>query len=183
MTCAHVLGLIDAGPFADYSSAHLDAAWQHARQCATCGPALEAATALTTDLAGLPQPAAPPDLTAAVLARITQIDGPHRAPVAAETSETIALSPTRAWPAWATALGGLAAGLMIALSMASGDGPLGNIAPPGVGAMTAGLLEMPSTTTWALVLAASLALYVAGLFAPLRVRGRDYAPRTSRAAR
>jgi len=182
MTCAHVLGLIDAGPFADYSSAHLDAAWQHARQCATCGPALEAATALTTDLAGLPQPAAPSNLTAAVLARIAQIDGRHPAPVTAEMPETRALSSPRDWSAWATAPGGLAAGLMIALSMASGDGALGNIAP-GVGAMTAGLLEMPSTTTWALVLAAGLALYVAGLFAPLRARGRDYAPRTSRAAR
>ena len=39
MTCAHVLGLIDAGSFAGLSAAHLDAAWQHARQCATCGPA------------------------------------------------------------------------------------------------------------------------------------------------
>jgi hypothetical protein len=38
MTCAHVLGLIDAAPVADYPRAHLDAAWQHARECATCGP-------------------------------------------------------------------------------------------------------------------------------------------------
>ena len=122
MTCAHVLGLIDAGPFADYPSAHLEAAWQHARQCATCGPALEAATALTTDLAGLARPAAPPDLTAAVLARIARIERPHPAPVAAEMPETTALSSPRDWSAWATAPGGLAAGLMIALSMASGDG-------------------------------------------------------------
>ena len=51
MTCAHVLDLIDASPLADYPSARLDAAWQHARHCATCGPALDAATALAGDLA------------------------------------------------------------------------------------------------------------------------------------
>jgi hypothetical protein len=33
--------------------------------------------------------------------------------------------------------------------------------------MTAGLVEMPSTTMEALVLGARLVLYVAGLFAPL----------------
>ena len=47
---------------------------EHARQCATCGPALEAAAALTADLAALPQPAPPPDLAAVVLARIAQIE-------------------------------------------------------------------------------------------------------------
>ncbi len=31
MTCAHVLGLIDAAPFANYPAGHLDAAWDHAR--------------------------------------------------------------------------------------------------------------------------------------------------------
>jgi len=54
-------------------------------QCSTCGPALEAAAALTANLAALPQPAPPPDVTAAVLARITQIDRAHSAPVAAAT--------------------------------------------------------------------------------------------------
>jgi hypothetical protein len=193
MTCAHVLGLIDAGPFADYPRAHLDVAWQHARRCATCGPALEAATALTTNLAGLPQPPAPPELTAAVLARIAQIERPHFAP-AAEMAETRAgfkteggirlqpdlagfetsrraLSGARDWPAWAAAPGGLAAGFVIALSMASGDGALIDISSSGVGGMTAGLFAMLSTTTWMLVLAASLALYAAGLFAPLGAKG------------
>ena len=60
---------------------------------------------------------------------------------------------------------------MIALSMASGDGAPLNIASPRVGGMTAGLLAMSSTTTSALVLAASLALYVAGLLAPLGAKG------------
>ena len=183
MTCAHVLGLIDAGPFADYSRAHLDAAWQHARQCATCGPALEAATALTTGLAGLPRPAAPPDLTAAVLARIAQIEGSYPAPVAAEMPGTRTLSGTRDWSAWATALGGLAAGLVVAVSMATGEGAPIDIESAGAGGMATGLLAMSSTTTWALALAASLALYVAGLFAPVGARSPDYASRTTRGAR
>jgi hypothetical protein len=169
MTCAHVLGLIDAGPLADYPRAHLDAAWQHARECATCGPALAAATALTTDLAALPQPAPSPDLAAAVLARIAQIEQ-AQAPVAAAMPETRALSSARDWSPWATTLGSLAAGFVIVLSMAPGDGALIDIASPRVGGMTAGLLSMPSTT-WALGLAASLGLYVAGLFAPLSRKG------------
>ena len=74
MTCAHVLGLIDAGPFADYPPAHLESAWQHARQCATCGPAMEAATSLTIDLAALPQVAASPELTTTIPARIARTD-------------------------------------------------------------------------------------------------------------
>lgn len=59
MTCSQVLGLIDAGPFADYPPAHVDAAWQHARHCPTCGPALKTATALTAELGALPEPTPP----------------------------------------------------------------------------------------------------------------------------
>lgn len=168
MTCTHVLDLIDAGPFADYPRAHFDAAWQHAHQCATCGPALEAATAITADLAALPQPAPPPDLAGAVLARIAQIDHAHSAPAGAAMPETRARSSTRDWTAaWAAALGGLAAGLAIVLSMPSSDRAPIQIASPRVGGMTAGLVARPSTTTEALVLAAGLVLYVVGLFAPL----------------
>ena len=131
MTCAHVLGLIDAGPFADYPQAHLDAAWQHARQCGTCGPALETAAALSTALAALPQFAATPE-----------------------------------WSPWVTTLGGLGAGLAIVLSVLGGDViPIAITA--GFGGLTGALSAMPVTATWAPVLAVSLALYVAGLFAPV----------------
>ncbi len=167
MTCAHDLGLIDAGPFADYPRAHLDEAWQHARQCATCGPALEAATALTMDLAGLPEPAPPAELAGTVLARIARIEPAQFAPAAAAMPETRAPSSTRDWSPWATTLGGLAAGLAIVLSMPPGEGAPIDIMSPRVGGMTTRLVAMPLTTTWALVLAASLGLYVAGLFAPL----------------
>ena len=87
--------------------------------------------------------------------------------------EAPALSTTRGWSAWATAFGGLAAGLVVVVSMATGKGAPIDIAWPGAGGMTVGLLAMPSTTTWALALAASLGLYVAGLFAPLGAKVLD----------
>ena len=172
MTCTHVLSLIDAGPFADYPRAHLKAAWLHARQCATCGPALKAATALTADLAALPSVAPPPDLAAAVLARIAQIEPNNPAPAAAAMPEANAPFGTRDWSVWTTAAGGLAAALAIALSTPLSDaGPI-DIPLPGIRGITAGLVEMPSTATGALVLGSGLALYVAGLFAPLGARSR-----------
>ena len=168
MTCRHVLGLIDAGPFADYPRAHLDAAWQHARQCPTCGPAHEAATALTSDLASLPYPAPPRDLTAAVLARIGEIAPAETARAATTIPEATMPSVTRNWPAWATALGGMSAGLAIVLWT-----PLGGVAPmdiawlrlPGV---IPNLAAIPWRTSAALILAGGLALYVTGLFAEVR---------------
>lgn len=142
MTCAHVLGLIDAGPFAGYPRAHLDAAWQHARECGTCGPALATAMALTTDLAALPQPAPPPDLAAAVLARVARIEQLHATSDAREAAN---------WSPWATALGTLVAAIAIVVSMQPGDG---------------------TPIPIALIVPASLALYVVGLFAPLREKRR-----------
>ena len=79
MTCDHVLGLIDAGAFADYPRSHLDAARGHAHACATCGPALAAAGALSVELRRLSTPALPPTLAAGVLARVAQLDEARRA--------------------------------------------------------------------------------------------------------
>ena len=177
MTCAHVLGLVDAGPFADYPRAHLEAAWQHARQCARCGPALEAAAALTMALPALPQPSTPPDLKAVVLARIARIE--HTA-ADATAPVTAARSGAPSWSAWATVLGGLAAGLAIVGSMPPGGGIPIDFVAPRVGGMTAGLVPMPGTATGALVLAASLLLYAAGLFAPVGERRHQLPDRTSR---
>jgi hypothetical protein len=165
MTCAHVLALIDAGPFADYPRAHLQAAWQHARQCDTCGPALEAATALTTGLSALPQSSTPPDLKAVVFARIARIEE------ALPTSAVRSATPN--WSAWATVLGGLAAGLALVVSMSSRGVVPFDIAAPLVSGMTTGLVPMPGTGTGALVLAASLLLYAAGLCAPVGGRRRE----------
>ena len=158
MTCAHVLGLIDAGPFADFPPAYLDAAWQHARQCATCRPALEAATALTADLGALPQAAPPPDLAAVVMARIARIEPEESAPAAADGSE---------WRGWAAALGGLGAGAAIVLLTHLGERPL-----MGLRRLPAGLDAMPSTITGVLALAVGVVVYAAGLFASLGGRRR-----------
>ncbi len=168
MTCAHVLGLIDAGPFADYPSGHLDAAWHHARQCPTCGPALKATGTLTTDLAALPQPAPSSELAATVAARIAQAE----AASARASAQTFATRPgfiAGYWSASASAFGALAAGLVIALSMAVGNGAGISIAPPRVGGIAA-VIAMPATTAHALVLGAGLLVYVAGLFGPLSAR-------------
>jgi hypothetical protein len=165
MTCRHVLGLIDAGPFADYPPAHLDAAWQHARQCPTCGPALETATALTVELGALPEPTLPSDLAAVVLARVAQIDET----VAAATSERQAVSRRRDWSLW-PGLAGLAAGL--AMVLVSGETAV-NIIPLGMRWMSPGLAGIPDTTREALVLAAGIALFVAGLLVPLSGKRRS----------
>ncbi len=179
MTCRHVLGLIDAGPFADYPRAHLDAAWQHARQCPTCGPALAAGAALAADLATLPYPAPPPTLAATVRARIALNEAGR--PADARTATTGATSPsapravgstTSAWPAWATALGGLGAGITAVLTTpldraAAVDVPW--FSPPW---LTAGFAAMPPSNLLALVLVGGLGLYMAGLFGQLRRRRR-----------
>ena len=169
MTCKHVLGLIDAGPLVNFPAAHLESAWQHARQCATCGPALDAATALASSLAALPQAAPPPDLAAAVLARLSRIDERH--PVASVfVAETRRWSSVRDWSTWATVSGGVAAGLAIIFS------PISNATTPldipllSTRGMTSVFAVLP-TPSWALVLAAGLGLFVAGLFAPLGRNG------------
>jgi hypothetical protein len=154
MTCTHVLGLIDAGPFADYPRAHLEAAWQHAHQCPTCGPALETATQLTADLRVLAQPAPPPDLATVVLARVARVDEKYAAPVGvAPDGNRLSVGD---WSVWASA-GGLMTASAIAGTM------------PAAGGMRI-LIESPATQ--ALVLIAGLILYVAGLFAPLGRKDR-----------
>jgi hypothetical protein len=177
MTCDHVLGLIDAGPFADYPRAHLEVAWDHARQCATCGPALAAATALTTDLAALPQPLPPVDLTAVVLARIAQAEEQRQMGVASPLPESRGLFAAFDPSAWLTALGGVAAGLVIVLSMPPGSSAVIDFTSPKIGGVMTGVVTLPSTTVGALALVASLALYVAGLFAPLGRRAGEGGPR------
>jgi hypothetical protein len=163
MTCEHVLGLIDAGPFADYPATHLDAAWKHARGCPSCGPALAAAAALDSSLAALPHPRPPADLTQQVMARI------ERTSSAATDEHIVPAGAGRAfhWAQWASLLGGLMAGLsMILASQAHGFAE--GIASVSFARTTAGLSAMPSSGGEAVALVAGLILYVAGLFAPIR---------------
>lgn len=165
MTCSHVLGLIDAGPFADYPAAHLEAAWRHASQCPTCGPALSASRALASHLAALAQPAPPPDLAAAVLARIARLED-RAAPLSAVSAGVRSATP--AWPAWAATLGALAAAVAIVLPMWREGAPLFiDAMSPGRLALVGGLVPLPDTFGDAAMLAGALVLYAAGLFAAL----------------
>jgi hypothetical protein len=175
MTCPHVLGLIDAGPFADYPSAHLAAAWEHARHCATCGPALQAAKAISVDLTALPQPAPPPELAASVMARIARIHQPTAADAAAPIRETADGASTRYSWAWAPALGVLSAAFAIVLLFKSGDAARAGLWSARTPSLTAGVLTMPELTSGTLALVACLLVYAVALFAPVGrrlVRGR-----------
>jgi hypothetical protein len=185
MTCTHVLGLIDAGPSAEYPRAHLEAAWRHARQCATCGPALEAARQLTRDLVALPYPAPPRDLTGDVLARITPVDV-RVVPGATSMSEPLAASEAAArsfgsadlrdWPAWAIVIGCLVASLAVVRALAPGDWGLVDVMVHRAGGITADVAAIPGAPAGLLVLAAGLVLYLAGLLAPLGGEARRGVP-------
>jgi hypothetical protein len=161
MTCPHVLGLIDAGPFADYPLEHLEAARAHARDCSRCGPALEAATVMTAELRGLSGPDAPGDVASIVMARIAQLP---------ETGSDVAAAAVRQrdWAQTLTVLGGLVAGLALILTMPTGAEALGDFVTPRLGAASA-LATVPSSAPAALAICAGLLLYAVGLFAPVRV--------------
>ena len=162
MNCAHVLDLIDAGPFADYSHEHLTAAWAHARECATCGPALQVAQSLAVDLRALPEPAAPPDLAGIVMARIAQ-----ESETEADRARTRAEARRPEWFAGAIVAGGFAAGIAIISTMPLGLEGIGALVTLRTGGLT-GLATMPATLPAILAVGAGLVMYAAGLFAPLR---------------
>ena len=158
MTCTHVIGLIDAGPFVEYPREHWEAARLHARQCGTCGPALAAADAVTSRLRMIPNPAPARDLTADVLARAAVVEEARRA-VPATAARTARVTSRALWvPASATALAAAA----VATSIASGDVSLLRVAP-----FSGGGLDMPPTAAGMLQLVTGLALYAFGLLLPL----------------
>jgi len=164
MTCAHVLGLIDAGPFADYSREHLDAAWAHAHECPTCGPALALTTSLTAELGALPAPSEPADLAGIVMARIARLPEPGSTTA---SQHAVAASRRRDWAQAVTALGGLVAGLALILTMPTGAEVLGDFVTPRFGAAGA-LATVPWSGPAVIAIGAGLLLYTVGLFAPLR---------------
>lgn len=164
MTCAHVLGLIDAGPFADYPPAHLQAAGEHARLCATCGPALTSSLRLADELAALAHPEPPTHLAPAVLARIARLDTPHGS--RAVSSAKIASLPSP-WQERAAVCAGLAAACLVALSIGLSEGPAFDLTSPRIGGTT-GLFGVLSTGPSWPMLAISLVFYVIALFVPLR---------------
>ncbi len=161
MTCAHVLGLIDAGPSAGYPRAHYEAARRHVETCATCGRAMAVASQLARDLTEWPDAAPPADLAAVVMARIARVDEARLAEAGAAPARVRHVSWGRA--AWAMALGGLAAGAALAWSAATGGAALVRLAGPGIGGSAASAAAWPALPE-ALLLAAGLGLYAAGLF-------------------
>ena len=166
MNCSHVLGLIDAGPFADYPRAHREAARRHALQCATCGPALRASETMTAGLAALPQPAPPRDLAAGVLARIARLDPPATATVSTPIAARRASS--RPFPALAV----LGAGTAVAIGFMVPGASSIDVQSLGFARTGTGLVVMPATIAGALGLAGGLALYALGLFMPLALERR-----------
>ncbi len=156
MNCSQALDVIDAAPFVDVPPARLEAAWHHARECPACGAARSAADEIVTGLVGLPQPAAPPDLSTVVMARIARTE-----PAAARL-QTV---PRRleSWPAWVTIAGIVA---IVAATM-PGCGPAGVATLVTPFPSWSGGLALPSGVGGLVSLVAGLALYVSGLFAPV----------------
>ena len=168
MNCSHVLGLIDAGPFADYPREHRDAARRHALSCPTCGPALLATETIDTGLAALPQPAAPRDLAANVMARIARID---ELPIAGPAPAVARPSSLR----WDPALAAVGAGTALAVGvLVSGVSPI-DVQSLGFARTSTGLVVMPATIAGAMGVSGGLALYALGLFLPVAVR-EDFRP-------
>ena len=161
MTCRHVLDLIDAGPWADYPPAHLEAAWRHARGCPTCGPALEASTLIAGRLAGLPATEPPAHFAASVSARIARLDTPQLV-----TRDARRVRPARVvdrWPAVSAVAGVVAAVALVAWL------PPGIWTTRGFGALWSGWMDVtpllqPASSGELLVLTAGIVLFVAGLF-------------------
>lgn len=108
---------------------------------------------LTRSLKALPSPALQRDLTAGVLARVETIAKPRPTPV----------SSIRSQAPWAIALGSALAAAAIAVSTWSGDASLLRVTPFGIGG-----LGLPSSGVGAVTLLVGLAVYAAGLFAPIR---------------
>lgn len=161
MTCRHVLGLIDAGPVVDYPTAHLEAAWRHADGCATCGPALRLARAVTGQLRGLALPSAPSSVATTVMARIARLEMPavrEDAPLPSSHSRPVRVG----WNGWVSAAC-LTAGVL-AVGATSGARTVGQLTwlfQPGF----PDLIAASSVTAVALTL--GLVSYLVGLMMPL----------------
>lgn len=158
MTCEHVLDLIDAGPFARYPREHLEAAWAHARACASCGAARDASLRVASALSAMPPVDAPPHLAAGILARIERI----------ETALPVIERAEATWRVWAGALGAVMASCGLALSLPP-DATALMVLTPRAGGFAEGVAAMPlAGADAAVVLVAGLLLFVAGMLAPPR---------------
>ena len=161
MNCSHVLGLIDAGPYADYPPAHLEAAWRHARGCPTCGPARDLSTAVTRELARM-HVDPPAHLATAIAARIARLEAPHR--VIGETNRTRSTPATSGWwPVLSTVVGGAMAGFTFVASSPPKEWTLRRFAMMWA-EMGVDPLVQPAPSGAILAMAGGLVLFVIGLF-------------------
>jgi len=160
MTCAHVLGIIDAGAFADCSPADLAAARAHAMQCAACGMALAAADAVTSELQQLSVPAPAPDLSKVVLARIARIEDEQGvdAPAVPAASREYRL-------VWMTTAGAVAS-LVLMLFLYTVR-PMPDLSAGRIGVVAPSAMVSREGSAGALLLLVSLWVFVSGVFAPL----------------
>ena len=160
MTCAHVLGLIDAGPFVLSRAMELEAAWRHAEGCPSCRHARAIIGTLEAGLSAWPSTELPRDLAPGVMAGIEALDR--------RRAEARALEDAREhqWSPVAIATGALAAGVAVS-SIA--DGQSSSLAvTERLGHIATNALASPANVGGLLAMFASLLLYAAGLFAPLR---------------
>lgn len=161
MTCRHVLGLIDAGPFADSPAAHLDAAWSHAGTCPTCGPALRTSRAMTDQLRGLAEPPAPSNVAIAVMARVARLETPalrKDAPLPSGQGRPVRVG----WNGWVSAACLTAGVLVIAATSGTNatDQPTWSLRP--------GMEDLVAVSSVTLIaLALGLVSYLVGLMMPL----------------
>jgi hypothetical protein len=177
MTCAHVLDLIDAGPFAVCPVEHLAAARAHARNCATCGPALATMGQMETELLTLRNQSSVPDFTTAVLSRIA---GSRHAQVLPLERATAG----RLWQPWLAGVGAAGALAAVAATQWTASALVTTFAPR-TGTVTASLVGLMPAEPAAFVVALGLLLYANGLFSLVNASsaprggaaGTDSAPR------
>lgn len=120
---------------------------------------------LTSALSALPHVEAPPDLAASVMARIARLDDEAPTIQGPARQRKAAAAAWRAdWLGWIS-IGGMAAGLAAILPVYAVSADFSGLARGGT---AAGLAVMPGTVEGIAVLAGGFALYLAGLYLPLR---------------
>ena len=144
--------MIDAAELVQFPAIHVDAAFAHARTCATCGPASDAAARIPRAFQTL-EFRATPDLTRRVMDRIAAVPA-----AAAQADEHAALESPVNWAPGVNAVGLAATGLAVAWPIVSGV--TGSTLSLGDGVQ----LPTPSATA-TLVTVLSLTVYVLTLFA------------------
>ena len=172
MTCAHVLGLIDAGPLVLSRVEERDTASRHADVCPTCGHARTIAGMLDAGLSAWPSTELPDDVGPAVMARIEALDR-TRAEMTAGEDASESRTREHQWSPIAMATGALAAGVAVS-TMADGQA-ISFAATERLGHIATNAIASPANFGGLLTMFASLVLYAAGLFAPLK-SGRHREP-------